>query len=85
MTIENKSKDKVITFIPLQIYRKIQLGLTDGLQLNLGVAFHIVMCGSAVWFLRLSRGIGSCVLLLDDLYTHDTVALTLIVFILQIN
>ena len=33
MTIENKNKGKVITFIPMQVYRKTQLGLSDGLLL----------------------------------------------------
>ena len=39
MTIENKSKDEVITFIPMQIYRKTHLGLADGLLL-----MHAVHC-----------------------------------------
>ena len=38
MTIENKSEDKVITFIPMQIYRKPQLLKTKGLQPSLDVA-----------------------------------------------
>ena len=39
MKIENKSKDKVIAFIPRKIYRKTQLGLTEGLLL-----MHAVHC-----------------------------------------
>ena len=39
MTIENKSEDKVITFIPMQIYRKTQLLKTKGLQHFLGVTY----------------------------------------------
>ena len=39
MTIEYKTKDEVITFIPKQIYRKTQIGLTDGLLLT-----HAIHC-----------------------------------------
>ena len=39
MTIKNKSKDEVITFIPMQIYKKSQLGLNNGLLL-----LHAVHC-----------------------------------------
>ena len=34
MTIEKKSKDEVIECIPMQIYRKTLLGLTDGFLLT---------------------------------------------------
>ena len=39
MTIENKSEDEVIAFIPMQIYRKTQLPKTKGLHPSLGVAY----------------------------------------------
>ena len=39
MTIKNKSENEVITFIPMQTYRKTQFLKTKGLKPSLGVTF----------------------------------------------